>query len=648
MKPVILLMFCLLLANTTINAQTSFSEFPKLEQLYVHFDNVLKAPGRSCSFQMAKKADGCYAVVIPYDDKEPKTYLKIWDAATKSYLSPKMAPYVDYDLSGEYNRGHEGIKFKAVDFDFNYLYGYDNWTTDLIAFLEEKKSLSTTELEMMARVYSMEATDYIHPQTYGVKILKTQHLVASGYEKVAPERVAGFVELAEKSLACYYQIQKQDPNYRPLIIDGLNVKINNELMHFYLTMKLVKEEEIAQRFIDRVNYTTDEINVCKAMLDVCDRGSVLYTSGDNDSFPFWYIQDKLGFRKDVTIINTSLLQTFWYYDYIRHTSTLSFKTPVETYKKIVTEYYYVMTSELKPENPNFDNWYTTVMNNMDRLDKKSDEDIPEYLTSFENIHITYKNEEYVFSNRESYYSADQLLIIDAMASNPNTSVYMSSPIAFNNFEMKNQFAIRGGLYQFTGDKGSEYWDTESQKALAKMLKDPTLEYSSTSSTIEALLYSAWCTGVCFGEMREDPNIKADYAELKKRFNLNDVIKRNDLRFISSYKSLAEKMASEDYFILLKTYQSTALKTIRSVPDKLPISRQDLYTLYDILDIYVPDSFRYDRFDVEKPELYAEQREVLKELLEKLNTLTDLPDSEQNIAWSMDLIDTMKHKLQEIL
>ena len=334
--------FFIILHSTASLAQSEMPPYPEVvKKFYTSYTYEPKDEYQELRF--AKKAKGWFIQLVDrVHDDSIMNEQRFWG-------ENKFLPLIGFDegqsdnaskIIGDVIRGDGGPN--AYGYERCRYFGYDNWDVDMIKDFGNNIPANDTLLEGLARAYAFYAERYIDYSPGGKPYDDDPLKMKLGkLEPRSPDRIKQFIFYVDKGIDCYRVLQKRNPGY-VMIVGTPEMKLLNEQFHKYQQLLTYGYTKEAQDVLATVPNSDLYSKMGRTYLNACPPNSILITYGDNDTYPLWYVQTKEGFRKDVIVLNNSLLGTIPYVNMIKKNNPLILSITPGFLKRLQREYFYFM------------------------------------------------------------------------------------------------------------------------------------------------------------------------------------------------------------------------------------------------------------------------------------------------------------------
>ena len=197
----------------------------------------------------------------------------------------------------------------------------------------------------------------------------------------------------------------------------------------------------------RHNYTAR--NFAVSVLNSCDKDAILFTDGDNDTYPLWYVQHVEKIRTDVRVINRQMLNNTYYINLLKspmyEAKPLKMTFDNDDYKTGVMDEVQLL--------PNFDTIPIAKAVQLVKDDKTPDMKFGHHLKNLNchNFSATIDGKEITFSIDDGVISKSDMIIMDIIASNSERPIYFSSYSNTDFLSLDDYLSSEGFAYRLSGD-----------------------------------------------------------------------------------------------------------------------------------------------------------------------------------------------------
>lgn len=276
-------------------------------------------------------------------------------------------------------------------------------------------------------------------------------------------------------------------------------------------------------------------------LESCQPNSIIFTNGDNDTFPLWYNQEVEGVRTDVRVCNLSYLQTDWYINQMKlkayDSEPVPFSMTLDKYRYGTRDLVYLL------DNPRIKRDYIGLKETVDFV---VDDNPSTKLTQADNAayipkkEIRYKiDKEAVIRNKvvrpEDYDKIVDEIVIDLSNRNSITKdeLMILDLLKTNNWERPIYWSITVGHDKYLNL--SDYFQLEGFAYRLVPIKSEKLKEQFTFGRVATdLMYDNLMNKFEWGRMNE-PDVYIDENNSRMMSNIRNSFNRLALGLIEENK-----------------------------------------------------------------------------------------------------------------
>jgi hypothetical protein len=448
------------------------TKYPSYEEVLRHFySNYSKKDLSQLEvLQFRKKPDGWHVAILDYskDIVETKRQELLWSRLTLQYQKLSF-PAKEGDDNNEYLKEALRSYDKELYAIYPY-YGYADWSSDVIQELEGKENLSDTLLYALARSYSDHAGNLLHDyQNLGNK---TSFNLPDGPNSMTPAQLETYRKYSHLAIRTFEKLRDQNPKFET-IVGLIRVKCWNEYLTAFLDIWMYQDYEEALKELPDGLYNDFYIAVAKNYLETCAPNAILFTNGDNDTYPLLYAQAKLGIRRDVIVANLSLLQTSRYIEHLRgkifDAPQLKMSLSPEVYRDKQRDVIYLSGSGADPMD--LEKAMEYIADDKNKASELGAQNMI-YLPQ-RNFTLTAANgKKLTWSYNRSYMLKNNLALLDMLATNKlQRPMYLVVTSIFDEFAGLNDYMWAEGLaYRLTTKKTESEGQADADVMYNNMMK----------------------------------------------------------------------------------------------------------------------------------------------------------------------------------